>query len=136
MGLVDVKFDGSIFRKDHPIIIATNRNSALLLPVRLRYNSSGYAAGVLISRNTTDGFYDKYVDGAASGLGTANAILFEDHGVEDFDSTASTGSTAAAAIFGGCTVFKDKLTGYDAAALVDLKGREITDATGTNLVVF
>lgn len=136
MSSIDVKFSGEIFRKDFPLVIASNRASAILRPVRLRYNSGGYLAGTVISRNTTDGFYDKYVDGAASGLGTANAILFEAHPVEDFDSTASTGSTIATGIFGGCVVYQDNLTGYDAAAGVDLNAKAFIDASGVNLLRF
>ena len=136
MSSIDVKFSGEIFRKDFPVIIASNRGSAILRPVRLRYTALGFAAGTLVSRNTTDGWFDKYVDGAASGLGTANAILFEGHPAEDFDSTAATGSVIATAIFGGCVVYKDNLTGYDAAALADLKGVLFTDAAGVELLRF
>lgn len=136
MGKLDVSFNGSIFRKDFPMVIATNRNSALLLPVRLRYNSAGYVAGTVLARNTTDGWYEKYDDGASSGLNTAAAILFESILASDFDSTSSTGSTTAVGIFGGCTVYKDKLSGYDSAAGVDLGAKEIIDATGVTTLKF
>lgn len=136
MGSIDVNFNGEIFRYDQPLVIATNRASAVLLGVRLRYDSDGYLAGTVLARNTTDGYFQAYDSGGSSGTDTAACILFENHPVEDFDSTASTGSTVAVGIFGGCAVYKDRLTGFDSDALTDLGGREITGANGETLVLF
>lgn len=136
MSKLDPVFNGEIFRKDFPLVIASNRASAQLNPVRLRYNSAGYLAGTVLARNTTDGLYQPYVDGAASGTGTAACVLFEGHGTEDFPGTASTDSCLAVGIFGGCSLFFDNLTGLDAAGEVDLGMREITDATGVKTVTF
>ena len=136
MANLDVKFSGDIFRKDYPMVIATNRASAVLLPVRLTYSAAGYDAGTLLARNTVTGQFQAYVDGAASGLGTAACVLFESIKATDFSPQAATGSTTAVGIFGGCTVYKSKLTGYDAAALVDLGGKLIIDASGVELLKF
>lgn len=131
MGNIDPRFTGEIFRQDHPIILACDRHLASLLPVRMRYKSGGYAAGEVVSRNTTDGLYDSYLDGAASGLGAANAILQDK---VDFG-TATSGSQIAVGIFGG-KVYSAKLTGMDAAGIVDLKGRTVIDATGVSILMF
>ena len=136
MASVDAKFDGNIFQFNQPLVIAMNRSSAVLIGVRLRYNSGGYPAGQLLARNTTDGFYQKYASGGSSGTDTAACVLFSAHPVEDFDSTASTGSTASVGIFGGCAVYKDRLTDYDSDALTDLKGRIIIGANGDELILF
>lgn len=136
MGRIGADFNGSIFAKDFPIIIATNRASAILNPVRLRYNADGYAAGTVLARNTTDGLFQAYDDGASSGLNTASCVLFEPHGAEDFDSTASTGSCMAVGIFGGCTLFEAKLVGLDANAKTDLGAKSIIDATGVTTLKF
>lgn len=136
MANVGANFDSEVFRKNFPMIIATNRASAIMLPVRLRYQSAGYPAGTVLARNTTDGFYQAYNDAGSSGINTANSVLFEEHPVEDFDGTAATSTTMAVAIFGGCTLYEDKLTGLDAAAKVDLKSTSIVDATGVTTLKF
>jgi hypothetical protein len=136
MSKLDSTFNGQIFRKDMPLVIASNRSSAVLHPVRLRYQADGYAAGTVLARNTTDGLYQAYTDGAASGTGTAAAVLFEAHGAEDFPGATSNDSCLAVGIFGGCSLFYDSLTGIDAAGEADLGMREITDATGVKTVKF
>lgn len=136
MSSVDLKFSGNIFHKNYPIILACSPVLALLLPARLVYVSGGYVAGQVLARNTVSGYFQKYVDGSASGVGTAACILFEDHGEQDFDGTsAATSTTIAVGIFGG-VVFLDKLTGLDAAAETDLKARELVDATGVTTLKF
>ncbi len=135
MGNQDAKVNNSIFRKNQAIIIASNRHLASILPVRLIYDAAGYVAGVVLAYNSTGNYYQKYVDGSASGVGTAACILFEDHGTDDFDTTNATETTMARGIFGG-EVFYAKLTGIDAAGIVDLKARSITDATGTVTLKF
>lgn len=136
MPRIDISFKSSIFRKDFPMVIATNRNTAVLLPVRLRYSASGYVAGTLLAQNNVDDLFQAYNDAGSSGIDTAKCVLFESIAAEDFDSTASTGSTTAVGIFGGCTVYKDKIVGYDANALTDLQGRVIKDATGVETILF
>lgn len=133
MSSLDAKFDGEIFRKDHPIILSGNRVLASILPVRLAYDSDGYLAGTVIARNTTSGLYQKYDNGGSSGLDTAAAILFGDKAESDFASTGD--SQAARGIFGG-EVFQSKLTGLDAGAITDLGARSITDASGTQVLKF
>lgn len=123
-----------IFNRDYPIIIATNRSSAVLLPVRVGYDAAGYNAGQVLARKTSDGLFYKYNDAGAGGLEVAAAILFEPLDVVEFGGVS--GSCAAVGIFGGCTVYKGKLTGYNAAAGVDLGAREITDATGVTVLKF
>lgn len=136
MASVDPNFKASIFNYNQPLVIATNRNSAFIYGVRLRYQSGGYAAGTVLAENTTDLRYQAYNDSGSSGINTAKAILFQAYAAEDFDGTASTSSTLAVAIFGGCSVFKDNLTGYDANALTDLGGKLITLADSTVLLKF
>lgn len=135
MGSLDAKFSGEIFRKDHPMILASNRQLASLLPVRLAYDSDGYAAGTVLGRNTVSTFYEAYDNGASSGLDTAACILFEAVPAEEFDGTAASSTTMAVGIFGG-EVYKDKLVGYDSNAKTDLNAREIIDATGVTTVKF
>lgn len=136
MAAVDANFNGNIFQFNQPLVIAMNRSSAVLIGLRLRYDGDGYPAGQVLARNTTDGWYQKYDSGGSSGTDTAACILFEAHPAEDFDSTASTGSTAAVGIFGGCAVYKDRLADYDADVLTDIKGRIVIGANGDELILF
>ena len=136
MSSIDLKYSGSIFRKNFPIILACSPALALLLPVRLIYNSDGYAAGQVLARNSTSGYYAKYDSGGSSGLDTAKAILFEDHPVGDFDGTSTaTSTTIARGIFAG-VVFESKLTDLDADAKTDLGGKSIIDASGVTTLKF
>lgn len=130
---MDAKVNQEIFRKNHPIIIASNRHLASILPVRLAYNADGYVAGQVLARNTTSGLHAKYDDGASSGLNTAVGVLFEDVPVEKFASSSDT--VLARGIFGG-ELFEAKLTGLDANAKTDLKSRSITDARGVVTLKF
>jgi hypothetical protein len=136
MGRVDLTFNGSIFRKDFPVIIATNRASAIMLALRVRYQADGYIAGTVMARNTTDGWFQAYDDGGSSGINTARCVLFESLAVEDFDAETALGSTTAVGIFGGCLLYKDKLVGLDANAETDLGAKTIIDASGTTLLKF
>lgn len=134
MASLDVKFSGEIFRKDFPMVIATNRQNAVLLPVRLQYVVGGYVAGQVLARDPADGLYKKYDDAGAPGVATAAAVLFESIAESDFDGVLASSSTTAVGIFGGCTLYLDKLVGYDAAAGVDLGAKEIIDASGVSLL--
>jgi hypothetical protein len=133
MSSIDAKFNSEIFRKNQPMIIAADRQLAVLLPVRLAYSSAGYKAGTVLARNTTSGYYQAYDDAASSGLNTARGVLLEEHPTDDFES--STGTVAAVCIFAGL-VFKDNLTGLDSNGETDLSAKTIVDATGTNLLKF
>lgn len=136
MSSLGPNFNPEAFRKNFPIIIASSRATALLQPMRVRWVSGGYEAGQTMARNTTDGWYQKYNGSGSSGIDTATSILFEPHGEEDFDLATTAGSCMAVGIFGQCLLFKDKLTGLDAGAYVDLGARDIIDATGVTLFKF
>ncbi len=133
MGSIDSNFKSQVFRKDHPAIIAQDRQLAVLVGARLAYNATGYLAGTLLARNTVSGLYDKYDDGASSGLNTAAGVLFQEVAGEDFAS--ATGSTTAVLIAGGI-VYKDKLIGLDSAAEADLSARTIVGADGVELLKY
>lgn len=133
MASLDAKFSGEIFRKDHPQIIAQNRQLASILPVRLAYTGDDILAGTVLARNTTSGYYEPYDNGGSSGTDTAACILLETHAAIEF---ASSGDTQLGkGLFGG-EVFKDKLTGLDANAITDLGAKTIVDATGVNVLKF
>lgn len=134
----DAKFDGEVFRRDFKAVIATKRELALLRPVRLapKVGTGDYVAGQVLARYTSgpySGMFVDYDDAGASGRAVATSVLLVDRKSEAADSAAS--GSLAPAIFQGI-VFKDSLIGYDAAALTDLKGREITDAANVTLVSF
>lgn len=133
---LDAKVKGEIFRQDHPIILATNRHLATLLPVRLVYDASGYEAGRAVARLTSgpnSGLYTKYNNAGASGADVCAGVLFAPVEAADFPST--TGTAVARCIFGG-EVFNSKLVGMDANGITDLGGRVITDASGTAILKF
>lgn len=133
MSNTDAKYIDPIFRKDHPMVLAKNRHQASLMPVSLKYSSTDLKAGQVMARNSVTGLYEKYVNGGASGLGTAVGILMEDKIVEDF---ASTGATVTARVITKGEVFENLLTGLDAQAKTDLKARSLVDGLGNQILSF
>ena len=128
----DAKFSGSIFRKDNPQIISSNRQLAVLHGIRLAYSATGYKAGRVLARNSVSGIYDAYDSAGASGLDVAKAILLEGLQAED---TVSASGAVVPALFGG-EVFKDKLVGLDSDAITDLDAKTIIDGSGTQILKF
>lgn len=132
---LDAKVNNQIKRNDFAIIIALNRHLADLQPVRLANSGADYLAGTVLGRATSggdSGFYKPYNDSNSDGSQTARCVLFED--VLAVDVPAS-GNGLARGIFAGY-VFQDKLTGLDAAGIVDLKATTIIDASGVNILKF
>lgn len=126
---LDATFNGQIFRKDHPMILASNRHLATIYGVRLKNDTNGYLAGQVLAFNTVSSEYEKYSE--ASGSYDAKCILFDaiDAG------TASTGTFLARGIFGG-EVFYDKLTDIDSGAITDLGARVIQGSDGVDVLKF
>lgn len=121
-----------VFRKNHPMILANNRQLATIIGVRVAYDASGYLAGTVLARNSVSGYYQAYSDIGASGIDTAVGILFHDIAVEDFNGLTS---TAAQMITKG-NVFETKLIGLDANGKTDLKSRSIVDGFGNTILMF
>lgn len=136
MSGIGPSFKPEVFRNNSPVVIATNRNTAILLPIVLRYDEDGYQAGQVIAQNSTDKLFQKYNPSGASGTDTAVCVLGEPIYPEDFSAATSQGACSAAGIFGGVVLYEDRLTGLDANAKVDLGARSIVDASGINLLKF
>lgn len=136
MASLTPQFKAPIFSYNQPLVIASNRNTAFIYGIRLRYQADGYAAGTILARNTTDDMYQAYDSGGSSGTDVAAAILTDAYAEGDFTSDASSGFTLANGIFGGCSVYKAQLTGYDADVLTDLSARIIVVEGGVELLKF
>src|SRR3954466_15293113 len=89
MGNTDSRFNGEVFRKDHPMILAARRDLASLKPIKLAYNSAGYAAGTVLALNSTSHLHQAYDDNASSGLNTAVCVLMDEVKVDEFPGTNS-----------------------------------------------
>lgn len=135
----DAKVNNQIKRNDFAIIIACNRQLASFAPVRLVYTGASYAAGLVLGRVTASGYYAAYNDSNSDGTQTAVGVLNEDVSIDDISTSspsgAASGTSLARMIVGG-EVFQAKLTGLDNAAIVDLKARSITDASGVQVLKF
>lgn len=127
---IDANVNTQIFRKDNPIILACRRDLAQISPVRLALDASGYKAGQVLARKSSDGLFYKY--SAASGTSAATCVLFENVSADD---QPATGAALARAVFTGL-VMTDKLLDYSAQAKTDLKSRDYTDASSTNVTLF
>lgn len=136
MGSVTPNFQAPIFEYNQPLVIASNRNTAMIYGISLRYQANGYKAGTILARNTTDGKYQAYDAGGASGIDAAIAILLDAYAPEDFTDATANGYTLANGLFGQATVYKSALTGYDSAALGDLNGKLIFVDGGIELLKF
>lgn len=143
MGSIDIRFSGDVFQKNFPQIIASDRALAKLIPARFAwdaaYAASGILAGTVVARVTSTGYYTKYNNAVSGGPDVAVGVTLEDI-LFDQSATGSApsgiGTQIGRVCVGGATLYADKLTGMDANALTDLHGREITDAGGTELLVF
>lgn len=136
MGSIDPRFNGSIFHKNYPQIIASDRALAKIIGARMAWKSTSVAAGTLVGRVTSTGFYVPYDDAVTGGADTAVGVLLDDVDFEAASGASGIGSNAARVCVGGASLYYDKLTGLDANGLTDMKARKVTDITGTNLLVF
>jgi hypothetical protein len=127
---LDFSTKQEIFRHNSPTLIARNRHLASLMGVRVAYDAAGYAAGVLLARNSTSGLYQKYSDVGASGTDVAVGICYG-----DVPADAASGTDVAQMLVKG-EVYEAKLSGLDAAAKVDLKSRSIVDGFGNTILIF
>lgn len=132
MANLDANFNPQVFRKDFPQILATNRHLASFDSARLLYDAAGYAAGVCVARRT-DGLYGKYVNGGASGLGTAAGFLFAPIDPTEFSN--GTGTAVERFVYGG-ELLNSVLTGNDSAADTQLGARRVTGADGVTIYKF
>lgn len=132
MANLDAEFNPQVFRKDYPMILATNRHLASIDSARLAYDAASYKAGVCLARRT-DGLYVKYTNGGASGTGTAVGFLFAPIDVSEF---ASTTGTAVERIVIGGELLNSALSGNDATADTTLGARKITGADGVTIYKF
>lgn len=122
--------DTEVFRKDHRLILARNRQLASFVPIVLEYDAAGYYAGQTIARNTTSELWTKYVPAGSSGTDTAVGILFQD--VLDMPASAVGGGDL---IVRG-EVYQDNCLDLDADAITDLGGRSVVSATGSTILIF
>lgn len=123
---LDATFSGQIFRKDHPMVISSNRHLATLLPVRLAYDAGGYKAGQILALDSVANQYKKF--SAVSGSYQAACVLFE-----DVSALGSSGTALARGIFGG-EVFTSLLLDYSATAKTQLGARDIVDSSGVGSI--
>ena len=133
MSSTDANFNGQIFRKDNPMILASRRELASIKPIKLAYDAAGYVAGQVLAFNTSTNMHCKYVNSGSNGTGTAVGILFFDVDVSDFSSSAD--FKIERGIVGG-EVFYSLLTGIDSTAITNLGARRIKTATGNDILKF
>jgi hypothetical protein len=129
---IDALVNQSAFAKDYPMVLACDRQLAVLLPVRLAYKASvsgGYSAGTVIARNTTSLQYEPYVAGGASGTGTAKGVLF-------FPVAPASGDSDMGIMIAKGVVYEAKLVGSTSGSIADLGARSVTDASAVALLMF
>lgn len=138
MNMLDARFKGEIFRQDYPQIIAMDRHLAKLIPARFQYSAAVLQAGQAVGRRTADGYFYPYMQSATGGEGTGVGVL-----LDYLDFTGATGSGAngygtrmGRVCVGGAPLFNANLVGATGNFLSDVKGRVVTDATGTALLIW
>ncbi len=127
---LDANVNNQIFRKDYPQVIAKNRHLASLAACRLLpTGNNAYPAGLVLAARI-DGFFVPYVNGGASGTGTAVAVLNET--IQD-DGTYPT--LMGRGIFAG-ELFYAALIGVDSNAVSNLNARTYTASDGNEILKF
>lgn len=125
---LDSKFTAEGFRKNFPLLLATNRHHATVIGAQLAAQASDLVAGQLLARNSVSGLYDVYASAGSSGLDTAKGILL-------LDAATSTTSQVVQILMGG-EVYKAKITGYDSDTPADLNGRVYINGAGEEIFKF
>jgi hypothetical protein len=125
---LDSKFTAEGFRKNFPLILATNRQHATVIGARLAAQAAALLPGQLLARNSTSGLYDVYASGGSSGLDTAKGILL-------IDADVSATSQVVQILMGG-EVYKDNIVGYDSDTPADLNGRVYINGANENIFKF
>lgn len=126
---LDANINNQLFRKDNTVIIAKNRHLASLAGVRLKGVAADYQAGTVLGKNSVDGYFYAYNNGASSGLDTAVCVLMET--IADNGESTLLGR----GIFSG-ELYKDNLVGFDSAAGTDLGARSYQASDGVNILKF
>lgn len=130
---LDANINNQIFRKDYKPVIAKNRHLASLAGVRLKaLGTDLYVAGLVLAKNSVDGYFYPYANGGASGTGTAVCVLMED--ITDPASLPSP-TRLGRGIFSG-ELLQDNLVGLDAGAKTSLGARSYQASDGVNILKF
>lgn len=130
-GNITPNFNQSIFRTDHPIILACQAHLARLVPIWIDFVSGGILAGTVMGQNSDDNNYGVYNHSASSGLNTAVGIL-----LDNADWEGATGGAILGTLIIGGEVYDSKLTGLDSYAITALGGRVVTDARNQAIFTF
>ncbi len=106
-----------------PTAILSSGHGWIVINVTIKSGEGILAKGTVLGIETASAKYVAYDDGAADGSEVAAAII-----ADEVDATS--GDQLVAAYIRGAFV-KSRLTGYDAAALVDLNGRLVGKVGGS-----
>ena len=119
---------GSTLSND-PTAILASAHGWIVLNITIKAGEGVVAKGTVLGIETATGKYVAYDDAASDGSQVAQAIIADEVDATTYDQLV-------AAYVRGLFVLS-KLTGYDAAALVDLKGRRIGPVGGaaTDLIL-
>lgn len=140
MSNLDAKFQGQIFRKDNPIILACRRDQAVILGVRVAYDSSGFLPGQCIVRKPSDGLFYKW-SAASGGSFDSPMVLFDQ--CTDSDQLANnngvtTGVSGSTLLRGlaKALVYTGNLVDGDAGFKTALKSVDVVDSGGVAITRF
>lgn len=127
----DASFIGSDSRSNFKQVIAKRSDLVQFDAGRMKPAGAGttvlYRAGLVLGKVTATGLLKAYDDTASDGSQVAMGVLSEDVETDEF------GNDSEAVVIKSGTLYKDLLIGYDAAALVDLKG-SLSVEHGSNLI--
>lgn len=123
----------SLQRYDDVNIIAANRQLCQIFGVAVYYSATDLVAGTIMAADSSkSGAYVPYASGGSNGTNVAMCVLERTLHAEDFQST--TGTAFVQGIFSGA-VFFDKLVGYAAGVLTDMRAKKVTGADGVNVLL-
>lgn len=140
MSQLDAKFSGQIFRKDNPIILATRRDQAVFMGVRVAYDSNGYMPGQALARETSSGLFKKW-SAVSGGTYDSPCVLFDQ--CTDSDQLANnhgilTGVSGSSLLRGltKAIVYTGNLIDADAGFKTALKSTDYFDSNAIGLTKF
>ena len=139
MGTMDAKFNGQIFRKDNPIILAMKRELAAFIGARIVYDANGYLPGQALVRKQSDGLFYKWA-AASGGAYDSPCILFDtctqyDQFADGDGLAGASGASLVRGIIEGI-VYTNNIVGADSTFLTALHATAVVDAGGVALTKF
>lgn len=124
----DASYKDEVFRKDHYMIIASNRHLASIKAIKTD-STDPLLPGQIMARVQSTGLHQKW--SVASGVAHDTVVVLFDELTEN----EASGESTLRGIYGG-EVYEGELIELDATAKTEMGGKSMVDGLGTAILKF